>query len=461
MELLLEEDIVNTVVPGEQVRITGILKVKKKGKDFRFYVDVNDIEVLIKEYEDIDLSDEDIQMIKEMSNDPKIFDKLSNSIVPTIQGYKEVKDFLTLQLFEGTEKELPDGTRKRSAIHSLIVGDPGIGKSEMLKRMARNAPQGIYTSGKGSTAAGLTAAAVQDENGGWTLEGGALVLGDRGHVMIDEMDKMRSEDRSALHEAMEQQTISIAKAGITATLNTRASIVAAANPKFGKFDPYKPIVEQINLPATILSRFDVIFPIEDRPNQKEDSKKALSVIATHKDDKINYDIDSETFQKYVAYARQNIKPRINTKAGDLLHNFYVKIRNLSESLDDAPPITLRQLEAMIRFTEASAKAHLKPIADEEDAKRAINIMNDYLYRVGFDTETGKLDVNKLQGDRPKSWEDKVKKAIKVFDDLEDQFGTDVRSLSDYIVIEEIMVGVGVDEDDAEKLITEALSKRGR
>ena len=203
-------------------------------------------------------------------------------------------------------KELEDKTRIRGDIHILIVGDPGIGKSQMLKFVSKLAPRGIYTSGKGTSGVGLTAAAVRDEFGGWSLEAGALVLGDRGNVCVDELDKMRPEDRSAIHEALEQQTISIAKAGIMATLNSRCSVLAAANPKFGRFDQYKSIAEQINLPSTILSRFDLTFVIEDKPDVENDKKLAAHILKIHKDNSIHFDIEPELLRKYIAYARRDI-----------------------------------------------------------------------------------------------------------------------------------------------------------
>ena len=218
----------------------------EKTKRFKNYIYGNFIEPLEHEFEELKISEEDEEEIKKLASDPDVYNKIINSTAPSIQGYREVKEAIALQLFGGSPKELEDKTRIRGDIHILIVGDPGIGKSQMLKYVSKLAPRGIYTSGKGTSGVGLTAAAVRDEFGGWSLEAGALVLGDRGNVCIDELDKMRSEDRSAIHEALEQQTISIAKAGIMATLNSRCSVLAAANPKFGRFDQYKSIGEQID-----------------------------------------------------------------------------------------------------------------------------------------------------------------------------------------------------------------------
>ncbi|MCQ2738203.1 MAG: minichromosome maintenance protein MCM, partial [archaeon] len=280
MLLTLEDDLVDELSPGDKVRITGTLKTfreERSGK-FKNYLYVNHIEPLEQEFEELDISEEDEEKILELSKDPHIHDKIINSTAPSIRGYRDVKEAIALQLFGGSVKEFEDKTRLRGDIHILIVGDPGIGKSQMLKYVSKLAPRSVYTSGKGTSGAGLTAAAVRDELGGWSLEAGALVLGDQGNVCVDELDKMRSEDRSALHEALEQQTVSIAKAGIMATLNTRCSVLAAANPKFGRFDRYKTVADQIDLPAPILSRFDLTFVIEDKPNFENDRKLAQHIL---------------------------------------------------------------------------------------------------------------------------------------------------------------------------------------
>ena len=300
MLMVLEDDLVDELNPGDKVRITGTLKTfreERSGK-FKNYIYVNHIEPLEQEFEELELSEEDEQKILELSRDPHIHDKIINSTAPSIRGYREVKEAIALQLFGGTVTQLDDGTRLRGDIHLLLVGDPGMGKSQILKYVSKLAPRSVYTSGKGTSGAGLTAAAVRDELGGWSLEAGALVLGDQGNVCVDELDKMRSEDRSALHEALEQQTVSIAKAGIMATLNTRCSVLAAANPKFGRFDQYKGVAEQIDLPSPILSRFDLYFALEDRPNVENDRKIARHILEIHKTSNVEYEIEPELLRKY-------------------------------------------------------------------------------------------------------------------------------------------------------------------
>jgi replicative DNA helicase Mcm len=291
----------------------------------------------------------------------------------------------------------------------------------MLKYVSKLAPRSIYTSGKGTTGAGLTAAAVRDELGGWSLEAGALVLGDLGNVCVDELDKMRSEDRSALHEALEQQTISIAKAGIMATLNSRCSVLAAANPKFGRFDRYKSVAEQIDLPSPILSRFDLTFVVEDKPNIKNDRELAQHILKIHQSDSISYEIEPELLRKYIAYARKNIRPVLTDEANKVLEDFYVSMRSSAIDEESPVPITARQLEAIIRLAEASAKIKLRDQVLAEDAKKAIDLQNKCLKEVGIDPETGKIDIDKVEGRTPKSERDKLQKVLDEIRELQEEY----------------------------------------
>ena len=291
----------------------------------------------------------------------------------------------------------------------------------MLKYVSKLAPRSIYTSGKGTTGAGLTAAAVRDELGGWSLEAGALVLGDQGNVCVDELDKMRSEDRSALHEALEQQTVSIAKAGIMATLNSRCSVLAAANPKFGRFDRYKVLAEQIDLPSPILSRFDLIFVVEDKPSREGDTKLAEHILKIHQSNTVDYAIEPELLRKYIAYARKNINPTLTNDAITVLKEFYVNTRNGNAEEQAPVPITARQLEAIIRLAEASAKIKLKDTVDREDAQRAVELQLACLKEVGVDPETGEFDVEVIEGRTPKSERDKMQRITEEVAMLEEEF----------------------------------------
>src|SRR5207247_1911733 len=269
--------------------MSGVLRSCRGGRPgskatlFDMCMDVNSVEKEQVEFEKDELTEEQARFIREMGTSPDIFRMITASIAPSMYGMHVEKEALALQLFSGVPKVMPDGRRIRGDIHVLMVGDPGIGKSELLSYMSRLSPRGIYATGKSSTAAGLTASAVRDEfgEGRWTLEAGALVLADLGLACIDEIEKMNPQDRSAIHEAMEQQRISVAKAGITAVLQSRCAVLAAANPKFGRFDEHKYISEQIDLPPALLSRFDIIFSMIDRPQADRDRELAEHILKGH------------------------------------------------------------------------------------------------------------------------------------------------------------------------------------
>ena len=346
-----------------------------------------------------------------------------------------------MQLVSGFEKHLPDGARIRGDIHILLVGDPGIAKSQLLRYMIKISPRGIYTSGKSSTSAGLTATAVKDElgDGRWTIEAGALVLADKGIAAIDEMDKMDNDDKSALHEAMEQQTISVAKAGVMATLKSRCSLLAAANPKLGRFDKYEPIAPQINLTPALMSRFDLIFVLTDDPDTKRDSAIAQHILksnyagelATQADwnqDISQEDIDNalvvikpvldpELLRKYVAYARKNIFPTLSDGAKEYFLKYYVGLRSQGQDSNKPVPVTARQLEALIRLGEASARLRLSDKVTLDDAKRVVKILEACLRKVGVDPETGFLDADIIASGTTKSTRDRTKSVIDIIRDV--------------------------------------------
>ncbi|KZX15038.1 MCM2/3/5 family protein [Methanobrevibacter cuticularis] len=455
--IILEDDLVDVLNPGDKVLITGTLKTfreERSGK-FKNYIYANFIKPQEQEFEELQISEEDEQEIIELSKDPHIYEKIIKSTAPSIKGYRDVKEAIALQLFGGAAKELEDKTRLRGDIHILIVGDPGIGKSQMLKYVSKLAPRSIYTSGKGTTGAGLTAAAVRDELGGWSLEAGALVLGDQGNVCVDELDKMRSEDRSALHEALEQQTISIAKAGIMATLNSRCSVLAAANPKFGRFDRYKSLAEQIDLPSPILSRFDLTFVIEDKPNVENDRELAKHILKIHQEDSVEYEIEPELLRKYIAYARKNITPKLTDESNKVLEDFYVNMRSGAVDEDSPVPITARQLEAIIRLAEASAKIRLKSHVEVEDAEKAVKLQLACLKEVGYDPETGKIDVDKVEGRTPKSERDKLQKVIDEIKELQEEYG-DQAPLN--VLTSNLIDQYGMSEEKVEEIVKQLKHK---
>lgn len=423
IEIVLTADLVDSARPGDRALITGVLRVlptvtmqRGVGKSvFSFYIDANYVDVQQKILEEIEITREDEEKIRELARDPWIREKIIASIAPAIYDYFDIKEAIALLLFSGVPKILQDGTRIRGDIHVLLVGDPGTAKSQLLQYTARLAPRGLYTSGKGSTAAGLTATVLRDKNTGeYYLEAGALVLADGGVAAIDEIDKMREEDRSAIHEALEQQTVSIAKAGIVARLNARASVLAAGNPKFGRYDIYQPVSKNIDLPPTILSRFDLIFVIQDLPDKNRDRLLARHILGVHSDaDRVKPFIDPQLLKKYVSYARKYVRPQLTPEASKLIEEFYVSMRMAGvggEGGKGPSPIAItpRQLEALIRLAEAHAKMALKDKVTLEDAEEAIRLMYSTLSKVGFDIESKTFDIDVLETGMSRSRQEKVK-----------------------------------------------------
>jgi len=400
----LEDDLVGMPVPGDRVIVNGILHSQQRRRgplrltSFGKVMDAYSIERKELAFDEVEITPEDEKEILKASKDPDIRNKMIQSIAPTIYGMNMEKEGLVLQAFGGVKKQIPDGTIIRSDIHVLLVGDPGIAKSQLLDRISRISPRSISASGRGASASGLTAAAVRDEfgEGQWTLEAGALVLADMGIACIDEFDKVDPKDRGSIHKGMEQQSININKAGINVRLNTRCAVLAAANPKLGRFDEFIPISEQINLSPALLSRFDLIFPILDKPNRETDTALATHILHTHQDpenERITPVFSSEFVKKYITYAKRNIKPKLSDDALEVLKNYYVDFRSVSE---DSVPCTPRQLEAFVRLAEANARVRLSEEVTVEDAKRAISIINQYLKRVGIDRETGKIDIDIIE-----------------------------------------------------------------
>jgi replicative DNA helicase Mcm len=426
LDIDVTDDLAGLVSPGDRVVINGILRSMQrvvrgeKSTVFDIFLECNSIEIQEKEFEEVEIDELAEDEIKKLSHDPMIYRKITHSIAPTIYGSENVKEAIALQLFGGIVKEMPDGTHLRGDIHVLLIGDPGIAKSQLLRYVVKLSPRAIYTSGQSSTSAGLTATAVKDEfgEGRWTLEAGALVLADMGVAAVDEMDKMQKEDRSALHEAMEQQSISVAKAGITATLKSRCALLGAANPKYGRFDMYGDIADQINMPPSLLSRFDLIFIMTDQPEQRMDLAIAEHIlkahgigelIAQHRKTPIpgiteeyieqqltpvKPDIEPSFFRKYVAYAKRSCYPILSVEAKEALVTYYLKLRGIAEP-NKPVPVTARQLEALVRLAEASARIRLSNTIEQTDAERVIHIVDACLRQIAYDAKTGSFDIDKV------------------------------------------------------------------
>jgi replicative DNA helicase Mcm len=441
MNVFLKEDLVEPkmeerTTPGSKIMVLGILnevpvplQTGAISTRFDLAVDANNVIPLEESYADLKISEEDELQIKELSVDPSIYTRLAENIAPSIYGYEEIKQAIVLQLFGGVKKKRADGTVTRGDMHILLVGDPGVAKSVTLGFIAKIAPKGRYVVGKSTSGAGLTATVVRDEFlKGWSLEAGAMVLSNKGIVCIDEIEKMDPQDRSAMHEAMEQQTVTISKANVQASLRAETSVLAAGNPKFGRFDPYMPIAQQVDIQPTLLNRFDVIFMLRDNPDRSKDEAIAEHVLKEHKESLSVGTIDPALFRKYIAYAKQKVSPKLSDEAIKEIKDFYVGLRNAPVSNEMAVrplPITARQLGALVRMSEASAKTRLSEVVEKQDAIRSINIMKYFLMQAGFDQDTQSFDIDKIVSGVTASKRSKIIEVKNALLDLENKVGKQI------------------------------------
>ena len=466
VDVSIKQDLVDNARPGDRIILTGIVRIEQDqiagarttSGLYRLRIDGNNIEFLggrgiksSRKTEREEVSPEEEKIIKSLSTNPDIYDRLVDSFAPHIHGHSIIKEAILLLVVGSTQRLLQDGAKIRGDINIFLVGDPGTAKSEMLKFCARIAPRGLYTSGRGSTAAGLTAAVVRDKTGIMMLEAGAVVLGDQGLVCIDEFDKMKPEDRSALHEVMEQQSASIAKGGIVATLNARTSILAAANPMYGKYDPFKNITENVNLPIPLLTRFDLIFVVRDIPSKEKDTKIAKHIINLHSPSGIETRslIDVDILTKYLAYAKR-IEPVLTTDAEEKILEYYMKMRNVES--EEMITVTPRQLEGLISLATARARLLMKDQVEAEDAERAIFLIESMLRDAGVDVNTGKVDLGVLQG-RPRSEVSKMQLFMDVLKSLE---GENKMAVEERLFIKELVKSGKFTEDEARSYLKRML-----
>ncbi|XP_020232933.1 DNA replication licensing factor MCM3 [Cajanus cajan] len=432
VDVIVEDDLVDSCKPGDRVAVVGVYKAlagKTKGSVngvFRTVLIANNVSLLNKEANAPSYSIDDLKNIKKIAERDDAFDLLSNSLAPSIYGHSWIKKAVILLMLSGVEKNLKNGTHLRGDINMMMVGDPSVAKSQLLRAIMNIAPLAISTTGRGSSGVGLTAAVTSDqETGERRLEAGAMVLADRGVVCIDEFDKMNDQDRVAIHEVMEQQTVTIAKAGIHASLNARCSVVAAANPIYGTYDRSLTPTKNIGLPDSLLSRFDLLFIVLDQMDPDIDRRITEHVLRMHRfrsavdggeaalDGSSRYgreeeaDTDTSVFvkynrmlhgkkvergrkrdtltikflKKYIHYAKHRIQPELTDEASESIATAYAELRSASSNAKTGGtlPITARTLETIIRLSTAHAKLKLSRQVSKSDVEAALKVLNFAIY----------------------------------------------------------------------------------
>ena len=462
IEVILEGDLVDKVKPGDRIQVNGIFKTistvstNTNGSVKTVLIGTN-VQELNNDISQNEFTGEDLKRIKELAKQKDVFDILANSIAPGIYGHQDIKKALVLQLLGGNETNLEDGTHLRGDINILMIGDPSTAKSQFLRYMLNVAPNAINTTGKGSTGVGLTAAVVVDKDlGERHLEAGAMVLGDRGIVCIDEFDKMNEVDRVAIHEVMEQQTVTIAKAGIHVSLNARCSVLAAANPIYGQYQSEISASRNIGFPDSLLSRFDLCFIVLDEHSSELDRRISERVIDNHMftidatkfgdeaEDKViepeikleenkktamyekknpnskkdNKNVLTRDFlRKYIHYAKSKINPTLTKEATEYISHSWSKLREKSMSDDikrKVIPVTVRTLESLIRLSTAFAKARLSQKVEKIDAEQAVDLLLNTIFQENNpkeDEEDNQMDLveEEEEDKRKKKSKDKKKK----------------------------------------------------
>ncbi|CAG9581574.1 unnamed protein product [Danaus chrysippus] len=487
VEIELQGDLVGSACPGDVLSVTGIVQVRgesKGGEDGRRAARLLQLYIeAVSIHSQRNLSNptltftiKDYYAIQEIHASEDVFRLLVHSLCPSIFGHEAVKAGLLLGLFGGTEYD--HGTRSNP--HILIVGDPGLGKSQLLQAAAHAAPRGVYVCGSSASAGGLTVALGREAGGDFALEAGALVLADKGVCCVDELDKM-SAHHSSLLEAMEQRRVSVAKGGVVCSLPARATVLAAANPAAGSYNRAKTVSENLKLNSALLSRFDLVFILLDQPDEKIDAMLSEHVLALHSGSKskrkqggtsqLNAVNSSQTetdvplsqrlrlksgevidtlplvlLRKYIAYARRYVHPKLSSEAANILQDFYLELRNNHQSVyNDGAPITTRQLEACIRLTQARARVNLREEATAQDALDVISLVKHSLMDT-FSDEFGNIQLSRSINGSGVSSRNKVKKFLEVLTRRSHQLKKDVFSRQELIQIHKA-AGVAGDAND--------------
>lgn len=409
--VVLKDDIVDSVDLGDSINVTGVVKqAADEEMDASVadkYIEASDVTEATT-YEDIAITDEEKTRIQRVSDSDDLYDQFIQSVAPTVHGHEDVKKGILLQLFGGTRKEFEDGTTTRGSIHVGLIGDPGTQKDDLLQAATKLAPRSLQTGGKTTTSVGLTAAAerVSGQHKRWEFRAGALVLGDQGLVAVDNLDDMDSSEQDALQEPMTQQTVSLSKGSINQVLTARTSILAAAEPKYGRFDEYESIGDQIDFDPDLISAFDLVYLLADEADTTEAAEEAehlLTINETHQSpERVQTDVSaplSPAFvRRYVAYARINVQPALTEDSRGILKEYYIKKR--TQTSEGVPsPVNRTSLQTLVRLAEASARVRLSEQITAEDAERAISAFEAHLSGIHADPDAASFEDNLAQPSR--------------------------------------------------------------
>ena len=428
IDIALEDDITDSVNGGDRVDVTGHLRLKQESSRnspnnvFKPYLEAHHVEVCDTDFEDIEITPEEVTQIKAIANGEygPLFEVVIGSIAPDLTGdkYELIKEAMFLMLIGGATVELDTGREVRGILHLLLIGDASTGKSTLLREAKLISPRSVFANGKGATEAGMTATAKQDDwaGGEWTLDAGALVQANKGLVCVDEIDKVREGVQDSMHGAMADMLVDINKGGINTTLPAETAVFAGGNPKHDRWDEYAPDSEQIELSETLLSRFALIFKLQDVPDEETDREKADHVLKTKEDAKDDQHVedddrivDHDLLRKFVAYAKQLPDPRFRTEEDrNQLRDAYVRMRGVNGYEEEAAvPITLRKLQDMHRLAEASARARLSQWIEPEDVDRAKRLVGESLQDYGMN-EDGEFDADVVEANSSKPQRDRIK-----------------------------------------------------
>ncbi|MFA6271453.1 MAG: minichromosome maintenance protein MCM [Candidatus Paceibacterota bacterium] len=418
INVVVLDDICDQLYPGDHAVLNGIVRSTQrvvrgeKSTIFDLYFELSSIEAEKREFDEITITEESIAQIKEIAKSGQALEMVATSIAPSIYGYEDIKRGMALQMFGGVSSENSDGTINRGDIHVLILGDPGVAKSKLIKYASKQTPRGVFVSSVTSSGVGLTGMATRDENGRWTIEAGALPLADMGIAAVDEIDKADSDTIDSLLNIMEDGEVRITKAGQNRVLKARCSLICAGNPKDERFDLYNgDIVDQIDLPPAFMSRIDLPYLMFDTPEENLDRARSNHVIKTRyiaecrtagKLDRISDEdlksveppIPAPLLKQYIAYAKRTVTPIMNPQVRQYLTDHYVGLR-CKQLKKSANVPTMRQQEALVRLAEAAAKIRLSPEVALKDAEAAITIFDNCMKAIATDPKTGQVDLGRI------------------------------------------------------------------